>query len=112
MMSKELFIEAMRTAGDFAGVFEYDGEVGYFYLYRLSESGSGGKIDGAIEIVQGDLTFAADEIEVRWSAEQDRVALFVDGKLWALFNVKSGTAYGQKHSKLLASNVPPDQIFS
>lgn len=111
-MKSELFIDATRNEGDFAGVFEYDGEVGYFYLFRLPEGESGGQIDGAIEIVRGDLTFAADEIEVRWSAERDRVALFVEGTLWALFNLKSGISYGQRHSKLLASNVPLDQIFS
>jgi hypothetical protein len=111
-MTDDLFIESMRPEGDFAGVFEYDGQVGYFYLYRLPSSGEGGKIDGSIEIVKGNLTFEPDQLELRWSAEQDRVGLFIEGEIWALFNVKSGAAYGQEHAKTLASNVPKDQIFS
>jgi hypothetical protein len=111
-MTDDLFIESMRPEGDFAGVFEYDGEIGYFYLYRLPGENGDGKIDGSIEIVKGKLTFEPNELEVRWSAEQDRVGLFIRGEVWALFNVKSGAAYGQPHTKTLASNVPKDQIFS
>lgn len=105
-------MQASSPAGDFAGVFEYDGEVGCFYLYRLSASGENGRIDGAIQIVKGRLSFEPDEIEIRWNAEQDRVALFIRCSLWALFNVKSGAAYGQSYSRVLLSNVPIDQAFS
>jgi hypothetical protein len=111
-MTDDLFIESVRPKGDFAGVFEYYCEVGYFYLYRLPASGTDGKIDGSIEIVKGKLTFEPDQLELRWSAEQDRVGLFIGGKIWALFNVKSGAVYGQTHTKTLASNIPKDQIFS
>jgi hypothetical protein len=32
-MTDEMFDSSIRSAGDLAGVFEYDGETGYFYLY-------------------------------------------------------------------------------
>jgi hypothetical protein len=111
-VKEELFLDATRTSGDYAGVFEHDGEVGYFYLYRLPNGDNGGKIDGAIQVVKGKLTIKPSDIEVRWSSEQDRVGLFIANNLWALFNVQSGAAYGQTHSKALTSNVPEDQIFS
>jgi hypothetical protein len=42
-MQKEIFVSSVRSTGDLAGVFEYDGETGYFYLYR-AKGASGKKI--------------------------------------------------------------------
>ena len=28
----EMFVSAIRSSGDLAGIFEYDGETGWFYL--------------------------------------------------------------------------------
>ncbi len=34
MTTEEIFDSCVREKGDLAGVFEYDGEAGYFYLYE------------------------------------------------------------------------------
>jgi hypothetical protein len=38
MSANEMFESASRANGDLAGVFEYDGETGYFYLYETKET--------------------------------------------------------------------------
>lgn len=38
--TEEMFVESVGRSGDLAGVFEYDGETGYFYLYRIGDGGS------------------------------------------------------------------------
>ncbi|WP_286203065.1 hypothetical protein [Rhizobium lusitanum] len=34
----QLFESAVRSSGDLAGVFEFDGDVGYFYLCATEEN--------------------------------------------------------------------------
>jgi hypothetical protein len=52
MKNDEMWIAVTRTKNDLAGVFEFDGEVGYFYLYRILAS-QGKRIVGSIHIVSG-----------------------------------------------------------
>jgi hypothetical protein len=111
-MTDDLFVELTQPKGDLAGVFEYDGDVGYFYLYRLSKDGKGGVILGSIQVVSGKLSFEPDLLEIRWSADNNRVALFIHGTLWAVFNTISGEAFGQVFSKNLMPSIPKDQMFS
>jgi hypothetical protein len=35
LMSADIFDSSVRSDGDLAGVFEYDGQTGYFYLYEV-----------------------------------------------------------------------------
>lgn len=84
---------AVRSAGDMAGVFEFDGDTGYFYLYKTSES-DGQKIKGAIHIVSGKPDFDISDISIRWRADEGAVGLFIKAQLWAVFDCKNGTKYG------------------
>lgn len=88
---EEIFESAINSAGSFAGVFEFDGEVAYFYLYGLGES-EGSKVISANKITldspqQGD-------IEIKWSADDEIVFLLISGGKVAAFNCVSGIKYG------------------
>lgn len=90
---EEIFDSAVRAAGDLAGVFEYDGETGYFYLYATG-GGAGQKVLDSIHILSGELNFMESEISVRWDAKDEKVGLFIKGVLWAIFDSRRGAKYG------------------
>lgn len=84
-MSDEIFDSSVRSAGDLAGVFEYDGETGYFYLYE-TEEGEGHKVLGAIHVLSGDPDFVEVDVSIRWDSVSRRVGLFIRDVLWAVFD--------------------------
>ena len=108
-MAAEIFDSCIRSQGDLAGVFEYDGLVGYFYLYD-----SGGKpntkIVDAIHIVTGDVDFEETDVSIRWNATEDMVGLYIRKGLWAIFD----TIHNQKHGGNYRYGEPltvPDEII-
>src|SRR4051812_21738088 len=92
MPQDEIFADAIRSAGDLAGVFEFDGQTGYFYLYRIGAGHQ--KVVNAIHVVSGDLDFAEREIAIRWNPKEDKVGLFIKGELWAAFDAIGQAKYG------------------
>src|SRR5438105_13410587 len=58
-----MFKTAARTAGDFSGVLEFDGETSYFYLRAHSP----GQVLGAIHVCSGMPDFDEDDVRVLWS---------------------------------------------
>lgn len=93
---------AVRSAGDMAGVFEFDGDSGYFYLYRTSEQ-DGQKVKGAIHVISGTPDFEQGDIGIRWTADEGAVGLFIRSQLWAAFDCKTGAKYGGNYR---AGNLP------
>ena len=55
-MPNDIFDSCLRSAGDLAGVFEHDGETGYFYLHRAAPSS---EVLDHIHIVNAEIDFAA-----------------------------------------------------
>ena len=64
MDNDEMFDSAVRSAGDKAGFFEYDGEVGYFYLYEPNGA-PGKKVIGAIRVLTQAPDFEPADISIR-----------------------------------------------
>jgi hypothetical protein len=93
MELEEMFDSSVRSAGDFAGVFEYDGETGYFYLYDMSREESQ-RVLAAIRVVGTKPDFDQDSIEIKWDKAERRVGLFIRGALWAAFDTKTGAGFG------------------
>src|SRR5438552_3008968 len=93
MATDEMFESAVRSAGDHAGVFEYDGETGYFYLYQ-TKGAQGQKVLDAIRVMIGTAHFDESDVVVRWDAAERAVGLFIRGNLWAAFDATTGTKYG------------------
>jgi len=73
---------ATRIAGDYAGVFEYDGETSYFYLYRVDANG-GQKIVRALNVELKAPQLSDQKITVVWSDNQSTVYLKVGGEVVA-----------------------------
>lgn len=92
-MSQEIFDSAVRSAGDLAGVFEYDGDVAYFYLYDLTRD-EGKKIVSAIQVSPFSLDIVEADIQICWDRSEERVGLFVRQNLTAVFDVVSKINYG------------------
>jgi hypothetical protein len=102
MSTNEMWDSAVRSAGDMAGVFEFDGDSGYFYLHRTSEE-DGQKVKGAIHVISGTPDFGQEDINIRWTADQEAVGLFIRSQLWAVFDCKTGAKYGGNYR---AGNLP------
>ena len=100
-------VSAVRPAGGIAGVFEFDGATGYFYLYKDSEP-DGQKIKGAIHIITGAPDFGADDIGIRWTTDQETVGLFIRSQLWAVFDCKTGAKYGGNYRASRLPQIPSD----
>lgn len=94
----KFYANATRSANDLSGVFEFDDDVAYFYLYRNSAP-DGERIGGAIHILSGTPDFDQNDIQVRWSNDETLVGLFIRSTLWAAFDARNGTKYGGNYHK-------------
>jgi hypothetical protein len=92
-MQNEMFVSVVRTTGDLAGVFEYDGKTGYFYLYR-TKGASAAKVIDALHMVSGLIDFAQNDISIRWDDSETKVALSIRNAIWAVFDSISGQKFG------------------
>lgn len=95
-MINDLFDSAVRSEGDFAGVFECDQGNAFFYLLRIDKNGNKAVCD-TIHVFNDGEDVEQNDIAVSWDATEKMVGLFIDGVLWAVFNVaenrKSGGNY-------------------
>ena len=107
MAEIDLFESATSSTGDMAGVFEFDDDTGYFYLYDTGEA-QGQKILGAIQVLVGSPDFQQDDIAIRWNASDSMVGLFVRDQLWAAFDVKNGAKYGGNYSASGSPEIPKE----
>jgi hypothetical protein len=105
MADNDMFDSASRSAGDHAGVFEYDGETGYFYLYATNEKESK-KVIGAIRVVCGDADFTEHDVGIRWDSTEQVVGLLIRDQLWAAFDLRTGAKYGGNYGSGSQSDVP------
>jgi hypothetical protein len=96
---------AVRSAGDLAGVFEYDGETSYFYLYEAGGA-QGHKVSGAIRVLVGDPGFDETDVSVRWDASETNVGLFICGELYAAFDGDSRAGYGGEYRSDTPMQIP------
>jgi hypothetical protein len=101
---EDIFESNVRTSGDLAGVFEFDGEVSYFYLMQITNA-EGQKIIGAIRVCAGQPDFAEPDVLISWGQEEANVGLIIRGQLWAAFDSK-GTKYGGDYRRGGVAKIP------
>ena len=89
----EMFSSVARSSQDQAGVFEYDRDVGYFYLYETGANNDK-KIVAAIRILVGEPDFNEEDVAIRWNSSENIVGLFIRNQLWAAFNLQTGAKHG------------------
>jgi hypothetical protein len=109
-MPQEIFADLVRSAGDLAGVFEYDGETGYFYLYRTNAV-AGAKIIDALPVASRSTDFTREDISIRWDRSETKVALFIKSVMWAAFDGSSGQKFGGNYEANGKPQIPADFIF-
>lgn len=112
MATDEMFDSVLRSTGDFAGVFEFDGDVGYFYLYGTTQP-ERYKILGAIRIFSGVPDFKEDEVAICWDRTETKVGLRIKGSLWAAFDADAKIGYGGNYRVGGKAEIPPtiDVLF-
>jgi hypothetical protein len=77
-----VLVAAKQISGDLSGVFEYDGETAYFYLY--AETGfSEPTILAAVHIQSGPINLERNEISVFWDDSNRVVSLSINGEVRA-----------------------------
>lgn len=106
-----VFDSAARTKGDLAGVFEYEETDGpqnataYFYLCEMGGETVGPVVE-AIHIRSGGWAITKADVAVKWDRDEQRVALFVFGRLAAAFDVARGTKHGSRDGKDFNAEIP------
>lgn len=106
MTDAEGFFESsVRSTGDLAGVFEFDGETAYFYLYDLAAV-EGKKVVGAIRIALAPLRFGEAESEIAWAKDERFVGLFIKDQLCAAFDAETRNAFGAESDAQGFSGLP------
>ncbi len=105
MATDEMFNSALRSVGDMAGVFEFDGDVAYFYLYDTTQPDEQ-KILGAIRVLTGTPDFEEDDVAICWDKSEGKVGLLIRGKLWAAFDGITKAAYGGSYHAGSRAEIP------
>lgn len=103
-MVDEIFESNVRRKGDLAGVFEYDGETSYFYLYDQSRQKE--RVLGAIRLLSTRPDFSSEDVDIRWTADDVKVGLFIRGELWAVFDTERGKEYGGNYRPRARPELP------
>ncbi|MFS8067430.1 MAG: DUF2251 domain-containing protein [Byssovorax sp.] len=109
MTTEEMFDSSIRSKRDLAGVFEYDGETGYFYLYECGGD-AGQKVAGAILILSGAADFAQTDLVVRWEAGETMVGLLICGQLCAVFDAARGIKCGGNYCRGAQTHMPSEVL--
>lgn len=104
---EDIFESVSRTAGDLAGVFEYDGETAYFYLFDI-EADENTKVVGAIRMFVGAQDFSEADILIKWDIEEQKVGLFIRGKLWTVFECDTRKQFGGDYKPNETPNISQD----
>lgn len=107
MMTTGMFESCVRTAGDLAGVFEYDSGTAYFYLYE-TRSERGKKVLDSIHILSGQGDFAEADVSVRWDQREEKVGLFIRDVLWAAFDGVRRAKYGGGYQAGTTPSLPAE----
>lgn len=92
MPTNEMFDSALCSTGELAGVFEHDGDTGYFYLYQTKNNDK--KVVAAIHVITGVPDFDEEDIKIMWDVSERIVGLFIKHQLWAAFDGTTGAKYG------------------
>jgi hypothetical protein len=100
------FESAVRSKGDYGGVYEYADDVAYFYLYHLN-SESGSKIKDGVQLFQGENTLVDGDVRVVWNGVEDKVGLEIKGKIWAVFDIGENKKYGGNCDLASTPEIPP-----
>jgi hypothetical protein len=107
MSVDQIFDSCVRSAGDLAGVFEYESGVGYFYLYDMTAD-KDRKIVGAIRVLTSTPDFDPENVGIRWDVHECNVGLFIRGQLWAAFDGRTRARFGGDYTVDVDAEIPTE----
>jgi hypothetical protein len=107
VIEHEIFKSSVRSFGDLAGVFEFDGETGYFYLHDRTREPTQ-KIIDRVRILSFKPDFSDHDLLVRWDDSEKRVGLVIRRELLAVFDAQAKTRYGADYLPQARSTVPAE----
>ena len=92
------WVASDSALSDFSGIFEDDGDTGYFYAHDRRPGA--GILDAVLIYHVANLRDRDREsdAEIRWSSDGLKVGLFFNGQLHALIDFDSRVAYGRTNS--------------
>ncbi|MES1180065.1 MAG: hypothetical protein ABUL43_02600 [Hyphomicrobium sp.] len=108
-MENEIFESSVRSIGDLAGVFEYDGDNAYFFLFDLTK-GKGRQASAVICVNSEKTDYCAADISIKWNRTEEIVGLYVHGTLAAAFD-HQGRRFGGDYGAQKAPTIP-DQVIA
>lgn len=104
-MAFDVFVSSDSHSSDYSGVFEHDGDVGYFYLCRTAVGGES-KIIESLCVMRGVQGLVESDFTVKWDRTGAKVGLFIRGVLWSLYDVTAKTKHGGLFAHGQRSTVP------
>jgi hypothetical protein len=104
MERNDIFESSVRSHGDLAGVFECDGEEGYFFLFDLTK-GTGEQGAGVICVHPENADLKEADVAIKWSKSEEIVGLYIRGGLCAAFDQK-GRKFGGNYGTREAPSIP------
>jgi hypothetical protein len=103
---EEIFESETNSAETLAGVFEFDGEASYFYLYKILE-GDEYEILNNIRIqINSSPDFNSSDIEILWQSRDRFLCLKIKNIIWAVFDIQSNQTYGGNYSLNEVPKIP------
>lgn len=82
---KDIFVSADQPTGDLAGVFEFDGIVGYLYLLD-QRAPDGQKIREAVKVFDKEYNLQEEDINLEWSSDSSTLYLKILDKTCLVLN--------------------------
>ncbi len=109
-MSKTFILESLNSSESLAGVFEDDGSTGYLYLYDLNAP-EGEKIKDALQLyLLEEAQVAENDIKLMWSKDESKIGISIEGKIWGVFDLKSGKKYHHKFMRGVEPGIPSEVL--
>lgn len=87
-------VESLAPEGEYAAVFEDDGDTGYFYA--LDGSAEGNPIQDALHIYNADDVsdgHIPSEVQIGWSEDSKKCVLLINGYPHGVFNFDTKNGY-------------------
>ncbi len=93
-MTDEIYESQLRSDGKLGAFFEDDGDTGHFYLWHECAD-EGENILSAMRIYTGrPAGLSPSDVKVLWDRSETRVALAIQGRIVAAYDVEEMMGYG------------------
>jgi hypothetical protein len=89
----DIWVQGINAFNTYAGIFEADDDVGWFYLYKIfnpADVNEKLKVIDAVQVCRGTPDFSDKDCMVQWNDAGTHVSLFIKGSAYAYFDLVEG----------------------